>query len=252
MEESVAGRARNGRVKTRHGEYGIDAPYVPVFMLLGAAPLAFFGVQRAFYGDVIGALSMLGSALFMGASVLTFWFTTRTGKFQVWSELLTPLRGDERVLDVGCGRGTVLLLAAERLQTGRAIGVDIWDTNDQSGNGEDALWRNADAEGVRDRVEVKTGDMRTLPFEDASFDWVVSSLAVHNLKKPEDRAQSVREMARVLKPGGFLLLADFRHIARYAKTAEQAGLKNVSERSLGWRFWYGGPWVATKLVTARK
>jgi cyclopropane fatty-acyl-phospholipid synthase-like methyltransferase len=63
------------------------------------------------------------------------------------------LRGDEHVLDLGCGRGAVLLMAAQRLTIGRAVGVDLWKTSDQSGNAEAATRRNADAEGVADRVD---------------------------------------------------------------------------------------------------
>ena len=81
---------------------------------------------------------------------------TLRGKFVVWAQLLDTLglRGDERILDLGCGRGAVLLMAAERLTTGRAVGVDLWQRADQSGNGEAATRRNAVAEGVADRVEL--------------------------------------------------------------------------------------------------
>lgn len=90
---------------------------------------------------------------------------------------LLALRGDEHLLDVGCGRGVVLMLAAERLPVGRAVGLDLWLTTDQSGNSEQATWRNADLEGIGARIELHTGDMRRLPFPDASFDVVTSSLA---------------------------------------------------------------------------
>ena len=61
--------------------------------------------------------------------------TSRRGKFLVWEELLDGLhlKGDERILDLGCGRGVVLLSAAKRLTTGYAFGVDIWSRVDQSG-----------------------------------------------------------------------------------------------------------------------
>src|SRR5438270_621724 len=59
--------------------------------------------------------------------------TGRFRKFAVWAELLDrlDLRGDERLLDVGCGRGAVLLMAARRLPRGRAVGVDVWSARDQ-------------------------------------------------------------------------------------------------------------------------
>lgn len=68
----------------------------------------------------------------IGASIVTtaalFIRTTRVGKFEVWAQILEGLRlrGDETLLDLGCGRGAVLLAAAKLVPNGRAIGVDIW------------------------------------------------------------------------------------------------------------------------------
>jgi SAM-dependent methyltransferase len=148
-------------VKARRGEYGFDAPYVPALMLLGSAPLWLGAVNAALRGDLLGLAMMGASAAFLVFCAGTFIFTTRSGKFLVWDELLT-LRGDEQVLDVGCGRGAVLLLAAQRLTTGKATGIDLWQAKDQSGNALDATQRNAAAEGVS--VDLHTGDMRKLPF----------------------------------------------------------------------------------------
>ena len=69
---------------------------------------------------------------------------------------------------------------------------------------------------------------------------------------PAGRAQAVQEVGRVLRPGGRAVLADFKFTADYAATLQQAGLVEVQRRGLGPRFWYGGPWAATTLVTARK
>ncbi|HZJ15645.1 MAG TPA: class I SAM-dependent methyltransferase, partial [Chthoniobacteraceae bacterium] len=115
------------------------------------------------------APGVAGLWLFLNAAV--FIHTTRTGKFAVWAELLDrlDLKGDERLLDIGCGRGAVLLMAAERLPRGRAVGVDLWSTKDQSGNAEQVTRQNAALEGVAERVELHTADMRQLPFDDGSL-----------------------------------------------------------------------------------
>src|SRR5579871_5659726 len=81
---------------------------------------------------------------------------------------LVPWRGEERVLDVGCGRGLLLVGAARRLTTGRAVGVDVWHGLQLSGNSPQAVEENARRAGVAERVEVHNGDARTLPFPDAS------------------------------------------------------------------------------------
>jgi arsenite methyltransferase len=124
---------------------------------------------------------------------------------------------------MGCGRGAVLIAVAKRLPSGRATGIDLWSTWDQSGNASDVTRRNATIEGVLERVAIETGDMRSLPFVDGSFDLVLSSLAIHNIRARPDRAKAVAEAWRVLKPGGRLLIADVRSTALYAKTLDALG-----------------------------
>jgi ubiquinone/menaquinone biosynthesis C-methylase UbiE len=180
--------------------------------------------------------------------------TTRRGKFVVWARLLSDLglRGDERVLDVGCGRGAVLLAAARLLPRGSAVGLDLWRSIDQSGNDPAITEANAGHEGVAGRVELHTGDMHRLPFPDASFDVVLSSLAIHNVRGAAGRAEAIDEAARVLRPGGRIVVADIHATRAYAARLIQLGFTGAARRGLGWRFWYGGPWMATSLVTAVK
>src|SRR5438128_1347582 len=194
----------------RHGDYGYDAPYALVaFAALaaasGVAAIVLWASQR---GRPATMMSLY--AVFFLANALSFFYTTRRGKFQVWDEVLDGLhlRGDEHVLDMGCGRGAVLTAVARRLTTGRITGVDIWSTKDQSGNARDVTVRNASLEGVSDRVQIETGDMRALPYPDATFDLVVSSLAIHNIPSNADRKRAIAEGFRVLKPGGRMVIAD--------------------------------------------
>lgn len=239
----------------RRGDYGIDAPYVPiVFGLLGVALLALGAVFARAVASPWLVVACFAYGLFMWLCVACYLHTTRRGKFRVWAELLAglPLRGDERALDLGCGRGAVLLMAAQLLPHGKAIGVDLWKTSDQSGNAPEVTLRNAEREGVADRVEVRTADMTSLPFADASFDLVLSSLAIHNIGDAAGREKALDEAARVLKPGGRLLIADIQAANAYALRLRERGMADVSVRGLGWRFWYGGPWVAARLVTATK
>jgi SAM-dependent methyltransferase len=104
-----------------------------------------------------------------------------------------------RVLDVGCGAGTDVLLAARRAgPRGCAIGVDMTE----------AMRRRA-TEGAAalslTNVEVRDGDAAHLPVEDGSIDVVISN-GVLNLVPEKERA--VAEIARVLKPGGHVQIGD--------------------------------------------
>ena len=238
----------------RRGDYGYDAPYALIaFAALGGASLAAAIVSWwwKWHGPIAGLAAY--SAFFLG-NAASFLYTTRRGKFQVWEEILDDLHlgGEERVLDMGCGRGAILIAVAGRLRGGQATGIDLWSAHDQSGNSREATMQNASLEGVADRVAIETGDMRALPFADASFDVVVSSLAIHNIRSSRDRAQAVAEAWRVLKPGGRLAIADIRATGQYAKTLSGLGATALTRRRLGWRFWYGNPLASTSLVAASK
>jgi arsenite methyltransferase len=141
----------------------------------------------------------------------------------------------------------VLLLAARHLPDGHAVGLDRWRAIDQSGNNATTARSNAQLEAVADRVDLVTADMTAMPFPNASFDVVVSALAIHNIAGPSGRHATIDEALRVLRPGGRLLIADFKSTKQY-QTWIGAQLPHVSVRRLGRRYWYGGPWAATRLV----
>lgn len=231
----------------RRGTYGIDAPYGPAFIAVLAAVYLALAV-------IGGKVLMLLEALFILAILGFYLHGTLRGKFVIWAELLDTLnlRGDERILDMGCGRGAVLLMAAQHLTTGRAVGVDLWRSVDQSGNSLQATQRNAVAEGVADRVELYTGDMTALPFEDNSFDVVISSLAIHNIRGRAGREKAIDEAVRVLCPGSRLMIADVRATRQYQARLAELGMSDVARRGLGWRFWWSGPFAVTGIVTATK
>jgi arsenite methyltransferase len=223
-------------VTPSRANYGIDAPGVVRNLALGGAAGVVLGVL---VGNRVSPVQrVIGRALFSwgllsgGACLLTavaMVLSSKVGKLRERDWLLDrlDLRGDETVLDVGCGRGLLLVGAARRLTAGKAIGVDIWQGQDQSGNRPDATWANARAEGVADRVEIKDGDARRLPFPDNTFEAVVSNLVLHNIYNRSQRDGAVREIARVLKPGGRLGLLDIAHTAEYTQVLRDLGWPDV-------------------------
>lgn len=244
----------------RQGRYGVDAPLVPLLLALIGIGLLVAGGAALAAGDRLStgtALWLLWDAVagvVMIGSAVVYLHTTLRGKFTVWSDVISQLglRGDERALDLGCGRGAVLVLLALHLESGHAVGVDRWRAVDQSGNTSTAAQTNAQAEGVAARVDVCTGDLTAQPFPDAEFDLVVSSMTLHIISGATARAAALDEAVRVLRPGGRLALVDFRHTADYEHRLAARGIGALHRRRLGWRFWYGGPWSGASLVTGTK
>ena len=235
-------------------DYGIDAPtVVRNFIVIGvlllvlslgttaALQLRLVGpnvATRIFQGNgLVGAIICLVMACWMIAS--SKWLKQR-----VCRALLNARqwRGDEQVLDLGCGRGLVAVAAARRVPRGKVIGVDIWQEVDLGGNSPDAIRANAAAAGVADRLQVDTGDARALPYSDASFDVVGSMTVIHNIPDAEGRRAAIAEAWRVTKPGGQLLIFDIRHARTYANQLQAFGAEVKLNGPIllwgpaGWRF----------------
>lgn len=135
--------------------------------------------------------------------------------------------------------------------------MGIWSNVDLSGNRPEATLENARRAGVAERVEITDADAERLPFEDASFDVVVSSLALHNIPSWQGRRQAVREIARVLKPGGRVAVLDLRHTRDYVRILRQCGLLDSRRSPVGFFLTWLFPlltWGAIRFfrVTGRK
>lgn len=240
----------------RTGEnYGIDAPGVvrnffaigTVLLIAGLAARALLASERiapttwtrilAVNGTITGAICLV-----MGCWMLA---SSKWLKQQVARALLDARawRGDESVLDIGCGRGLVAVAAARRVPHGKVTGVDIWQERDLGGNDPAAIRANAEAAGVADRLAVDTGDARALPYRDAAFDVVASMTALHNIPDKAGRRAALAEAWRVTRPGGQILIFDIRHARAYAAQLRAAGAVDVALKGpillwgpIGWRF----------------
>ena len=237
-------------------DYGLDAPRIVRSMFSRAAwiiaiALVLYVVNRSEYpgpaARMCGVLALIG-LVFLGVGAVMVW-SSRVAKLRLRDQLLDSLalRGDERVLDVGCGRGLLAIGAAKRLKNGKVIGIDVWNPFDLSDNTPDAAKANVKLEGVADKVRIENGDAQKLVYPDNHYDVVLSSLALHNIRSTAARAQALREIVRVLKPGGKLAIFDLFRTGEYAEVLRASGAKDVelSKTSFLWC-------VPGRSLTARK
>lgn len=224
----VAAVSAGGEVRGRP-DFGLDAP--PIFY--GFAALGVVGVGLLIVaGAAIPSSALIGWGLW--ALVVGFGFdglmvySSKIGKIRVRDRVLDTLalRGDEDVLDLGCGSGLMLLGAATRTPAGTATGIDLWRVRDQAGSNRQQCLSNAERLGVRERVRLIDGDMTELPFPDRSFDLVLACLAIHNLHPTARRKKALGEAIRVLRPGGQLAVIDIAGTRSYLATATNAGMSN--------------------------
>ena len=192
-------------------------------------------------GPTLLALGSLSLGLCASMLAYSFW-----GKFNIRRRILGMVRwrGNEAVLDLGTGRGLLAIGAAKRLRTGTVVSIDDWQ---EASARLDAAQRNLDLAHVHDRVELRSDDPRHIAFVDNSFDVVLSLMFLHHIQDAGNRAKVCYEIARVLKPRGVAIIADYANTKEYARALGASGLKVEGPKQLFWQ-----AFIALEIVTARK
>src|SRR5262245_48657087 len=158
------------------------------------------------------APATLGRVLHWAAGYdLLVWLVTHRSDRAFREELarLAHLRPGESVLDVGCGTGTLAIVAKRQVgASGRVFGIDASPT----------MVARATSKATKAGVDVRFQNavVESLPFPDAHFDVVLSTLMLHHLPR-QVRRQCAVEVRRVLKPQGSVLAVDFGHPQRKSR-----------------------------------
>ncbi len=236
---------------TKRIHYGIDAPgVIRNLFLIGITCLAIALFAPPFHvGRVavdLGGFWLPGVFFLLEGAAMLYY--SLHGKFRHRDRMLglANLRGAESVLDVGTGRGLLLVGAAKQLTSGRAVGLDIWQASDLSGNARTRTEVVLEQEGVADKCRLLERPAQDTGLPDASFDVVLSNLCLHNIKSRAERDRACREIARVLKPGGVAIISDFVKTREYAAVLSSEGLQ---VRKAFWA-WYAFPPLT--VIEARK
>jgi ubiquinone/menaquinone biosynthesis C-methylase UbiE len=212
--------------------------YGHLVILAGAGALLFLGFRRNWARWAIVVLG--GLTLWAGTAFLLIRFGVDiNGQAALPTERFLS-SGQGRVLDLGAGTGrsSIMVLAARPNVT--LVASDLFADSytrhfGSEGSPQERLLANLKAAGVEQRATIATADMRKLPFENATFDAVVTSYAIDHLGRDGSR-QALSEIARVVKPGGELLLSVVEN-DKWAKFAFGPLLSHGGTRGAAW--WAG-------------
>jgi len=139
-----------------------------------------------------------------------FLFSPRGKNIQkkIQAQLLETIQwdGKGKALDIGCGSGALTIMLAKKFPLSHITGVDNWGT----------VWEyskkkseeNARIEGVSERVVFQKASATSLPFDDHSFNAVVSNLTFHEVHDCKDKRRLLQEALRIIPKGGFFTFQD--------------------------------------------
>jgi len=216
---------------------GIDfGNWVPIKMILipGILGMVFLVLGIRHWPFLIAAFFFTAIASYFAISYYLFSPAGRKIQEKVQGIVLKKieLKTPQQILDIGCGNAPLTIELAKRFPTAQLTGLDFWGKNwDYSMQ---MCQENAQQAGVSRQVTFRQGSATELPFEDDSFDLVVSNLVFHEVGQTKDKRQPLCEAMRVLKPGGEFVLQDLFLLRPYFGSPEELkeSLQNVGVRKV--------------------
>ena len=148
---------------------------------------------------------------------------------QIYDLLLAAFdwNGEGQFVDIGCGNGAASIKLAKKYPKATVVGVDYWGGNWQYSKS--VCERNAQIEGVGQRVSFQKSSASKLPFPDGCFEAAVSNLTFHEVADVRDKREVIQEALRVVKPGGKFVFQDLFLIER-----EFGRMDDLLETIRGW------------------
>jgi ubiquinone/menaquinone biosynthesis C-methylase UbiE len=242
-----------------------------LFLVLGLG-IGFFGIKlnRTLFFSLGVGLIIYGILTTLG------WVLARYvipgNRMKIARKVIKDIRlsGSEFVLDVGSGRGLFAIETAKVLTTGRVVGIDIWDPENISnlchhhklskptGNTIFNAKRNSEIEGVAEKVSFINMDGNSTQFDSETFDVVVCAFVVGH--QGEYGINMLKEMNRVLKPGGKLIVIDSFRDLTYLLLATPhlfvvsylRGTKAKRLTKKNWKLWIGAAGFSIQRFEAKR
>ena len=196
------------RRRTRQQDVGFDFGWPPAWThgpwiaaLIFAAGAVAIQVAAPTYWIFAMVTTLMAASFFAGGLI-----ARSVGQYEhaVLPMVDLGLGDGKVVLDAGCGAGRTTIALGRAQTNTQIVALDRFDSDYIEGGGRLLLERNLHKAGLSQRVQIEQGDLTALPFPDRKFDAVVSAHAVDHLGQSTE--QGLREILRVLKPGGRFLL----------------------------------------------
>jgi SAM-dependent methyltransferase len=195
------------QLQAKPPDYGnwVSTKFIYVPSVVG---LVLLGLALAFPISIIAAVLFLGVAAYFAYA--RYRFSPHGGDVQARIEKLVidhlDWNGQGDALDIGCGNAPLTIAIAKKFPKARVTGIDYWGGAwDYS---KSVCAKNAASEGVADRVNFQKASASALPFEDKSFDVVVSNLVFHEVADAKDKRDVVKQALCVVKKGGKFAFQD--------------------------------------------
>ena len=135
--------------------------------------------------------------------------------------------GEGKAVDIGCGNAPLTIGIAKKYPKVKVVGIDNWGGAWEYSKG--VCERNAEIEGVRERVTFRKASASALPFDDEAFDFAVSNLVFHEVRDARDKKEVIKEALRVVKKGGRFVFQDL-----FLWKRVYGGVDDLLEAIKGW------------------
>ncbi|MFX1568579.1 MAG: class I SAM-dependent methyltransferase [Promethearchaeota archaeon] len=157
-------------------------------------------------------------------TLTNYQFSEKGGNYQnfIHEKFIERLKGEKKIIDVGCGNGNLIIKAAKQNKMSDFVGVDYWGSDWEYSKKQ--CMKNAELEGVKNIV-FKKGTASNLEFNDSEFNAAMSCLTFHEVKDTKDKTKCVTEIIRILKNNGKFILFDLFDNKKFYPDTKLAKMK---------------------------
>lgn len=180
----------------------------------------------------------------------TYCNTLFRGRTIIWRQVIDTLKMPKtaQIAVLGLNYAGLFIDVAKRMVVpGKVTGVNVGDKK----IAEQEKKRIQEAR-VADRAELVDGSLLNLPLESRHYDYVLSSFTFHGIKPAINRGRAIQEAVRVMKPDGTLVIMDFGNVQQYRPILNNLGITDIRIIPTGYNGWWGGPWLSTKVLIAKR